>query len=668
MEILTFLVLFCFSKARAQLEAFYHPLSWSTAKSKCGDRGGYLAQLQTSSKVIDLTRLDAVFRPEAIYWVGGHLQDNGWNLYDNRCHNNQSNPGTPVDGRPSKELIVYKGCFRSTLIKGGIPLKNINARDCFEQCGWTGTVGLYSTMCLCDHHLHQLTRLPEADCDIRCTRCDTDTCGGIKGVSVYSYKKSVIEIVGNQTDGEMCAYIHIDQSGERTMRPADCLTHLKYLCRFDSNSYCGGSTHCFRPSFTPDTWSKAWKTCHSLNGSLASINIDDDLPTGKFWVAIKKDVQWRWLDGSLISPSQLTTWTVSGSSVTKSTGSCLALRVSSKDEAILTTVPCNRTLGFLCQYGSLKKEEFLSTSIDLNVVVNNTDPYNTTSAGQEPKREKLLLTILYLGIGVVSGVAFVFAIGVFIYMARRCCVSNSDFKPLKSYNQKPEIIHCKELGEWRNDVDVRHGARREVRPESEILGEWPKEGETLGDWHRTEEKMVEVRSGGDLVYDVPSENRNEALFRQNQRIIKQGSWRCGNELHVQVPRKTSTGSWREGRLKERPVMGCEILNTYPSQERDFRDISYAIHRGQNDYQRRQRENGNVIIDTDYEERDLDMRLRQPMPPPPANEVFLADTYSFPVRNRQSAGEIHMDPNELYATVHRAVYRDEDNADQMVSMV
>lgn len=47
-----------------------------------------------------------------------------------------------------------------------------------------------STMCLCDHHLHQLTRLPEADCDIRCTRCDSDTCGGIKGVSVYSCKWS----------------------------------------------------------------------------------------------------------------------------------------------------------------------------------------------------------------------------------------------------------------------------------------------------------------------------------------------------------------------------------------------------------------------------------------------------------------------------------------------
>lgn len=96
-KIYKLLQLFCiyFPLARAQLEAFYHPLSWSTAKSKCGDRGGYLAQLQTSSKVIDLTRLDAVFRPEAIYWVGGHLQDNGWNLYDNRCHNNQSNPGTP---------------------------------------------------------------------------------------------------------------------------------------------------------------------------------------------------------------------------------------------------------------------------------------------------------------------------------------------------------------------------------------------------------------------------------------------------------------------------------------------------------------------------------------------------------------------------------------------
>lgn len=68
-KIYKLLQLFCiyFPSARAQLEAFYHPLSWSTAKSKCGDRGGYLAQLQTSSKVIDLTRLDAVFRPEAIY-------------------------------------------------------------------------------------------------------------------------------------------------------------------------------------------------------------------------------------------------------------------------------------------------------------------------------------------------------------------------------------------------------------------------------------------------------------------------------------------------------------------------------------------------------------------------------------------------------------------------
>lgn len=115
-------------------------------------------------------------------------------------------------------------------------------------------------------------------------------------------------------------------------------------------------------------------------------------------------------------------------------------------------------------------------------------------------------------------------------------------------------------------------------------------------------------------------------------------------------------------------MGCEILNTYPSPDRDYRDTSYAIHKVQTEYQQRpRRENGQVGIDTDYKERDLDMRLRQPMPPPVA-DVSLADTYSFPVRNRQSSGEIHMDPNELYATVHRAVYRDEEVADQMVSMV
>lgn len=48
--------------------------------------------------------------------------------------------------------------------------------------------------------------------------------------------------------------------------------------------------------------------------------------------------------------------------------------------------------GMFVLEGTLKKEQFLSTSIDLNVVVNNTDPYNTTTARQEPKREKLLLT------------------------------------------------------------------------------------------------------------------------------------------------------------------------------------------------------------------------------------------------------------------------------------
>lgn len=83
-----------------------------------------------------------------------------------------------------------------------------------------------------------------------------------------------------------------------TIRPVKCSNYAA-LFFVDSSSYCGGSAHCFRPSFTPDTWSNAWQTCHALNGSLASINIDDDLPTGKFWVAIKKDVQWRWLDGML---------------------------------------------------------------------------------------------------------------------------------------------------------------------------------------------------------------------------------------------------------------------------------------------------------------------------------------------------------------------------------
>lgn len=67
----------------------------------------------------------------------------------------------------------------------------------------------------------------------------------------------------------------------------------------DNSSFCGETTHCFRSSFTSYTWSTAHQTCRSLNGTLASIDIDGDLPIGKFWVAMKKDVQWRWLDGTV---------------------------------------------------------------------------------------------------------------------------------------------------------------------------------------------------------------------------------------------------------------------------------------------------------------------------------------------------------------------------------
>ncbi|XP_061189410.1 uncharacterized protein LOC133197407 isoform X2 [Saccostrea echinata] len=662
MEILTFLITLIFIlKVHAQYEVFTNQFPWVIAKSKCEDKKGNLAILRASSRIINITQIDASLEPDTMYWVGGRLHDNGWNFYDNRCTENSTENEVP-----SKEVIIYKGCFRSSLIKGGFQLQNVNTRNCFEQCGWKGTIGLYSTMCLCEHHLHQLTRLSNDECNIKCTHCKSDTCGGIKGVSVYSYKRSPIDNISNDTTGEMCAYVQINQSGARKMYPADCFTHMKYICRFDSDAYCGQTTHCFRSSFTSDTWSKARQTCRALSGTLASTNINGDLPSGKFWVAIKKDVTWRWLDDSTISSSQLSLWTISGGSINRSRGNCLALRVSTSDLAELTTAECDRKLNFVCQYGNYEDAPFFSTSIDLNVIVNDPSTYKNITNQPKPKREKLLLTILYLGAGVLSGMAFVFAVTVFVYMARRCCVnSNSDFKPLKSYKEKPEIVHCKPIGEWREKVEIHHDPRTDCQRNEEILGEWSREGETMGDWHRTEEKVGKWQKGGDLVYDVPSENRHEALFRENQRIIKQGSWRRGNE--IQGTRKSHSGSWREGRLKERPVMGCEILNTYPSQERDFRDTSYTIHKVQTEYHRRPKENGSTVIDTDYQERDLDLRLRQPMPPP-GNDVFLADTYSFPLTNRQSSVEVPMDPSELYATVHRAVFKDEENEDQMVSLV
>lgn len=55
--------------------------------------------------------------------------------------------------------------------------------------------------------------------------------------------------------------------------------------------------------------------------------------------------------GSDILSSELTRWTIVGTSVKKSTGNCVALRVISRDQAELTTAECGKNLPFVCQYG-----------------------------------------------------------------------------------------------------------------------------------------------------------------------------------------------------------------------------------------------------------------------------------------------------------------------------
>ena len=84
------------SSVGAQFEVFPTSLPWIIAKSRCEDKHGYLAHIQESARSINISQMDADFQSHAMYWVGGHLLDNGWHLYDNRCYNTSGETELPV--------------------------------------------------------------------------------------------------------------------------------------------------------------------------------------------------------------------------------------------------------------------------------------------------------------------------------------------------------------------------------------------------------------------------------------------------------------------------------------------------------------------------------------------------------------------------------------------
>ena len=89
----------------------------------------------------------------------------------------------------------------------------------------------------------------------------------------------------------------------------NCDMRARFLCTFYDNDVCGLYHTCVRWSTTQATWDIAVQKCKQMNGSLAELSRSgkDDisrglgrLPPGMFWIALRRDSEWQWINGEIL--------------------------------------------------------------------------------------------------------------------------------------------------------------------------------------------------------------------------------------------------------------------------------------------------------------------------------------------------------------------------------
>lgn len=166
------------------------------------------------------------------------------------------------------------------------------------------------------------------------------------------------------------------------------------------------------------------------------------------------------------------------------------------------------------------------------------------------------------------------------------------------------------------------------------------------------------REQGELVYDTPIDTEGESVFRRTQQIIRQGSWNPDSDGY----RSNSWRRVRNGHKKEKNIVTTEIRSIYPPDNRNFRDVSYDIHKVQchpNNYTRNEGPERNYTGSLNIRRhRNLDTRIEP--------EVKLADTYSLPPPSKRLSDfdfSYHVDTSDLYTCVARAMTKLHDDEDE-----
>ncbi|XP_060065978.1 uncharacterized protein LOC132546285 [Ylistrum balloti] len=573
--------------------------------------------------------------PDLKAWVAGKGHDDGWDWYDKQ--RKQAGSVTPMS-----QLIAYRGCVKPEFIMGGVRMKNNNAMDCFKKCEWKGAIALKSWYCICEWRLRNITVTETDYCDITCPGREGERCGGIHGVSLYQMNsRAVLWGQDEPLAARGCVYVNRPYEDEPwSWHASHCHMIRRFLCKYDDHHICGVYPSCVRPSTKPATWEDAVDECQLNNGTIATVDVthmheSDEIitvPPGQFWIGLSKQESWKWTNGVPIPATYF-----HADRYDKCTSdTCVVLQ--KKGDLKLAGDLCDNRRPFICQFyvehHSPVKNPPFDQKDDPSVGVKGRKNNTSTGDPDVESREEMYKTVMYLAIGVASGMAFVFSICIIAYVARR----------------------CRQRSKWKARGGFRH---RRVNNNGGFVNE-SMHGSSSAP-HKQETDVI--------LYDIPCDSQasSESPFRRTQRVLREESLRETPYTHT---RRGSDGyrslSWKrvpsgsrkekDTKPRERQFSRPEIRSVYtgPETERSFMDASYMIHQVQ-----AQCHNDRQVPRSEYVDIETTARQRTRRFSDLENDdaIHLADTYSQPVRNRRPSDNgalSSMDTSDLYACVHKVM--------------
>lgn len=533
--------------------------SWLSARQHCTEFGGHIATLT------DLTELrrsvqtgQTTFLTGEELWVGASLQKGLW-----KWRGGDDSGDFKAGGR----FYARRGCLEHDVGQAGSVVEKLLPEKCLNLCHWLGVVGLQEDRCLCEHELNVSSSRPGV-CHIRCDDGQADMCGGYTAVSLYTPGERRISWADGEPKIENdCVVLRKgDRKSAVEFVSANCEMQTRFLCSFNDNDKCGVYHTCMRWSTLQASWKTAENECTLLNGTLAELSSSgsDDarrslarLPPGTFWIALRRESSWQWINGQKVYPSQFHFGT---SNLPDRT---CAVVTNIGGNIALAARRCDTRKHYLCQYDFMRKRESTDVSedqddpsspsatsvtttgaaiaVDGGITVYDANEYELSTSSSNGG---IVFTCMYMILGFVSGMVCVLILGLIVYFICRCRQPKGD-----------KHTRLSDQSSSRHDV---HSVNYSSKDDSIHISP----------------------PHSDITYDTVYDLETESPFRRTNRLIRMGSansWRHAQSRRTPPSEPAASGfTWRG-------VIGgdVEIINTelrHPGRDQsdfhDFGDRSY----------------------------------------------------------------------------------------------